>query len=371
MIYLLTGIVRILFAFVEGIVKLVLYLLRVFGLIVPALYLLVMFGINLATDNAVLESYYPLFVSGLCLSFVGAILLFFRNTVKNPLKAVRVNRRARELDRYEQELIAREQRARELEDRCAYLEHRLAELQNGQAPGYAPQSAPAAPAAQQVNSAYNPNIQPAQQQLYVASAPAQGSAYSAPAPYAQPTQGTQQTPAQNAFSAYSLQTAPYAGQTVSPAQGLNRQEGGYHESPQPVNPQSVQQVYPPQNGGQALGMSPQVSFAQTRELGQRVPETPNAERRGFFGRRDRGRADAGRAGYAAETRLQNPGVQAPVQNPLPPLAGVNSVVRPGTEPDIFRVRQDPSYLIYDYPDRRELYRETERGLKYIKTDYKE
>ena len=131
----------------------------------------------------------------------------------------------------------------------------------------------------------------------------------------------------------------------------------------------MQQVYPPQNGGQALE-GQQVSFMQAREPGQRVPETPNAERRGFFGRRDRGRADAGRTGYAAETRLQDSGAQAPVQNPLPPLAGANSEVRPGTEPDIFRVRQDPSYLIYDYPDRRELYRETEQGLKYIKTDYK-
>lgn len=40
------------------------------------------------------------------------------------------------------------------------------------------------------------------------------------------------------------------------------------------------------------------------------------------------------------------------------------------EPRVFRVKQNPRYLMYEYPDRVELYEETRKGRKYIRTDKK-
>lgn len=40
------------------------------------------------------------------------------------------------------------------------------------------------------------------------------------------------------------------------------------------------------------------------------------------------------------------------------------------KPRIYRVKQDPQYIMYEYSDRVELYKETEKGLLYIRTDMK-
>lgn len=39
-----------------------------------------------------------------------------------------------------------------------------------------------------------------------------------------------------------------------------------------------------------------------------------------------------------------------------------------SSPKIYRVKQNPGYIMYEYADRVELYKETEDGLKYIRTD---
>lgn len=38
------------------------------------------------------------------------------------------------------------------------------------------------------------------------------------------------------------------------------------------------------------------------------------------------------------------------------------------KPNIYRVKQNPQYIMYEYCDRVELYKETEKGLLYIRTD---
>jgi hypothetical protein len=38
------------------------------------------------------------------------------------------------------------------------------------------------------------------------------------------------------------------------------------------------------------------------------------------------------------------------------------------QPRVFRVKQNPKYIMYEYPDKVELYEETKRGRKYIRTD---
>lgn len=39
-------------------------------------------------------------------------------------------------------------------------------------------------------------------------------------------------------------------------------------------------------------------------------------------------------------------------------------------PTYFRVRQNPEYVMAEYPDKYELYRDTGKGLEYVRTDYK-
>lgn len=372
MIYLLTGIVRILFAFAEGIVKLALYLLRAFGLIVPALYLLIMFAVNLATDNAVLENHYPLFVSGLCLSMAGAVLLFFRNTIKNPIKAVRVNRKARELDQYEQELIERERHMNELEQRCTDLERQLAQVtslpQTNVPPRYdIGNQAPYAPATQAIRP-------------QVGSAPVGGSApgaYSVPSPAGMaqsnaPQSGTgMQAPAYGAPSG----TAPSA-QTIYPTDPLRQP---YNEAPIETAPATgySQGDRTEFRSGAALS-----SDSQTTRFGREIGTDAQTKRHGLFGRgeekRDNGRNATDMPFRGREARRQDgrtydsaSGSATPASNGFPLRQNVSTATLGRTEtPEIFRVRQDPRYLVYDYSDRRELYLETAHGLEFIKTDYK-
>jgi hypothetical protein len=40
------------------------------------------------------------------------------------------------------------------------------------------------------------------------------------------------------------------------------------------------------------------------------------------------------------------------------------------KPAIYRIMQNPRYVMYEYSDRVELYKETEKGLMYIRTDFK-
>lgn len=405
MIYLLTGIVRILFAFVEGIVKLVLYLLRVFGLIVPAIYLLVMFAVNLATDNAVLESYYPLFVSGLCLSMVGAVLLFFRNTVKNPIKAVRVNRKAKELDRYEQELIAREQHMNELEQRCMYLEQQLAQAapagQAVQQSGAAPRFEPFPNGAQ---APYSPGMQPVQPQAGMPlGGAANGSAPASPAAYSVPSNAGITGGA--APQSYAGGQAPYSGapsgfapsapvsypaggqQIVNPAYG-SAPTGNPHASGYPEYglSQEPAQTYAPERDSFGASGFRTAQSGYGRSYDEPQPnERPR--RRGLFGRREEGAPANGGANRAC-TAPPRTGSNFPDSFPdrgdsaaYGPFASSEAARAPQPaqsvpvpadreRPEIFRVRQDPRYLVYDYSDRRELYLETAQGLEFIKTDYK-
>lgn len=39
-------------------------------------------------------------------------------------------------------------------------------------------------------------------------------------------------------------------------------------------------------------------------------------------------------------------------------------------PDIYEVNQNPNFLMYEYENRYELYRKSENGLKYVRTDFK-
>ena len=43
----------------------------------------------------------------------------------------------------------------------------------------------------------------------------------------------------------------------------------------------------------------------------------------------------------------------------------------GTRPNLYRVKQNPSYVMAEYPDRYELFYDGEKGLEYVKTLYKE
>lgn len=38
------------------------------------------------------------------------------------------------------------------------------------------------------------------------------------------------------------------------------------------------------------------------------------------------------------------------------------------QPRVYRVKQNPRYIMHEYPDRVELYEETKKGKKYIRTD---
>lgn len=38
-------------------------------------------------------------------------------------------------------------------------------------------------------------------------------------------------------------------------------------------------------------------------------------------------------------------------------------------PKIYRVKQNPGFIMYEYPDRVELFKDTDEGLKYVRTDY--
>jgi hypothetical protein len=40
------------------------------------------------------------------------------------------------------------------------------------------------------------------------------------------------------------------------------------------------------------------------------------------------------------------------------------------KPKIYRVMQNPQYIMYEYSDRVELYKETEKGLLFVRTDFK-
>lgn len=408
MIYLLTGVVRILFAFVEGIVKLVLYLLRVFGLIVPAIYLLVMFAINLATHNAVLENYYPLFVGGLCLSMAGAVLLFFRNTVKNPLKAVKVNRRAKELDRYEQELAAREQHLNELEQRCRYLEEQLARTEHANRPSQQTDERP------RFDSAANNGFPPESQAI-----PPQTGASHPTEPMTSPYGTNANGGAPRSFSDG---RQPYLSPEVpdeflrsvpsSPAVGRQQLRPEYDSAPNANgyraygNTQNTSGYNGTQNteGYRAYGNAQNAdgyngnrtadgSFEYGRTGFRSERATPYADndfyadqagntqrrnaRRGLFGRRERNASDRRTTNSPYEAPLHAAPNNSPIRENSPfaePSVPSSTVSRPGERtneaPEIFRVRQDPRYLVYDYSDRTELYLETEQGLEFIKTDYK-
>lgn len=248
MITLLVSLIRVLWAFVGGILKIVVYLLRVFGLILPLCYLAVCLILNAATDNAVFSNgtYRGLFYAGLVLSLVGAVLLFFRNTVKAPLKNHSLNKRERDLRKWEEELAARE----------ADLEAR--EARAGQeAP---PPPEPAAPPYAGVQPGFQAAVS---QSAFQPQGMPQGQGFSQPPPSGMPQ--PQPTPSGNGFA-----------------------EGLHAVSPQPIPPDW--------------------------------------------------------------------------EDPKPKI-------RP--EPEIYRVRQNPEYLLYDYGSYIDIYRETRRGLRFVRRDRKE
>ncbi len=115
MVYLITSLIRIITAVLSGILRLTLYLLRVFGLIIPLFYILVMFFVNLATDNAILgdPDYFRLALIGFGLSCAGAVILFLRNTLALPKQFASLKRRERDLEKAETELEALYARQRE------------------------------------------------------------------------------------------------------------------------------------------------------------------------------------------------------------------------------------------------------------------
>lgn len=261
MITLLVSLIRVLWAFVEGILKVAVYLLRVFGLIVPLVYLAACLILNVALDNALFtnRTYLGLFYAGLVLSLVGAVVLFFRNTVRAPFKNFSLNKRERDLQKWEEELSARE---------AALSAREAVPARNEQAPAQAP-------------------------------APGQ--------PYAGVQPGFQAA----------VQTAPQ----------------NFSGTPSFSGPSAVQ-------GGGYGGF----------QSSQPLSGTPNTA--------------------AYQGGLMGEGAHAVSPQPIPP-DWEETPPRASSEPEIYRVRQNPEYLLYDYGDHIDLYRETRRGLRFVRRDRKE
>ncbi len=315
MIYLVTSMIRIVAALITGALRILVYLLRVFGLIVPVFYCIAVLVANLVTDNALLGTPQAMgyVTAGFGLSCVGAVLLFFRNTVALPAKHAALAQRQRTLER----------REREIEQREALLHHAYsnappppphAEARRGK------EAARGHGAAPQEDTPRRPQQVPPQQQY------AQGDAYGAmPQGYHPPGQGYKHSGGY-ADERYDANTQDYT-------------RGSYRE-PMPNNHGYAAGggYYPPSQGYAAGGGYNEENIGAER--GKLFSFPP------LFPKND-----------APPIRQQPQRLQQHEQ------AGREE------NPQVFRVRQNPEYLIYDYGDRIELYRETETGLEYVRTDY--
>ncbi|MBQ2713255.1 MAG: hypothetical protein IJF71_07745 [Clostridia bacterium] len=297
------NVLRSVWAFISGIIRLIFFLLKMFGLFIPLCYFAIAFAVNLITKGAVFQTplYQILFYVGLALSVIFAFALFVKNVSKKDIRY--------DLKAWENELKKREKA----------VEERERALQNN-IPAYAQPN---------VAAYYVPMAQPTPQPMV--------------APIVQPVAHPVATPI--APAAYPPPASPYYGAEAPAAQPAPA------EAPTPVAEAPRPAVYPPYAEPlRPAAPAPAEAIMVPAAEAPRPAEQPSA------------------LSIAPLTPQEKQSeMPQPERIPLP---------KPTAEkkdgyPKIYRVQQDPRYILYEYPDRYEIYFEDrKKQLKYVRTDVK-